>query len=107
MVTSVDSSGRVVSAIRLTSISRESARPSAVGVRCIDLDGELIFGGCDDGSLRVWKAHDDQPGTLVEMCVQVVAHPQGVGAICVNSEDGTLISGGDEGRIRVWKIELL
>jgi WD40 repeat protein len=105
VITCLDTGGRLVAAARVLSMASDPSARTSIGVRCLDVEGEMIFGGCEDGSLRVWKPHDDRPGTLVELYAHASAHQNGFGAICVNNENNTIVTGGDDGRIRIWKFE--
>ena len=72
-----------------------------ITVLCLDSDGSSIFGGCNDGTIRVWILDS---GVVKEIYRQVQAHDSQVTAIKVHREANIVVSAGSDGTIRIWKI---
>ena len=72
-----------------------------VTILCIDCDGLTIYGGCDDGSIRVWILDN---GIVKEIYRYIDAHEHSVTAIHVNIHSNLLISGGYYGTLRLFQI---
>lgn len=68
---------------------------------CLDSDGYMIYGGCDDGSIRVWIL---EGGHVREIHRYLRAHDTKVTAICVDKQRQFLASGASDGTLKIWKI---
>jgi len=71
------------------------------GVRSIHCDGYTIFGGCDDGSVRVWMM---EGSSIKEQLRYPGAHIY-VNAISFSKSDALLFTGGSEGNLKVWSVK--
>jgi WD40 repeat protein len=88
----VDCNGRLVAAIK----SEWSIRSLATND-----DGRTAFGGCEDGSIRVWSI-DARSGALREIFRYPRAHEGACTSVAMHGS--LLASGGEDGAIRVWRI---
>lgn len=85
----IDTSGRLFAAGTLTDVY----------ITCFDTDGVGIYGGCDDGSVRVWVF---ESGLAREVHRYLRAHTGPVSAIKIDKISHVLITCGIDGTIRIW-----
>ena len=90
-VTCIDSNNRLFAAVQLDSY-----------VRSIDAGKYFVYGGCGDGSLRVWIM---ESGSFREVAAHTAAHTGGINALVLGKSDTVVVTGGEDGSVRGWKIE--
>ena len=88
----VDCTGRLFAATKVD---------CAVRAICTSYDGRAAFGGCEDGSIRVWSI-TDHGGALRE----IFRYPRAHDGVCTSlaMDKNVLVSGGDDGAVRVWRV---
>ena len=88
----VDCTGRLFAATKVD---------CSIRTLCISQDGRAAFGGCEDGSIRVW-AITDHGGALREIFRYPRAHDGVCASLAIHKN--LLVSGGDDGAIRIWRV---
>ena len=86
----IDVTGRVFAGARID-----------CGINAIETDGRVIYGGLDDGSIRIWAMDS---GRLREVFRFPKAHMEAVTSIKIDYNRAILVSGASDGTIRLWNI---
>jgi WD40 repeat protein len=71
------------------------------GINALETDGRAIYGGLEDGSLRVWAM---ESGRLREVFRLPKAHSEVISSLKIDYNRGILVSGASDGTIRLWNI---
>ncbi len=73
-------------------------------------DGDLLFSGCTNGKVYIWKVSDEDLTLMDSLVVMNNSDNQhynlyGVGSLSLSSNGNKLITGDESGDIQVWDIE--
>ena len=69
--------------------------------------GGYIVTGCQDSSIRVWKASKNVHSRHISLKATLVGHDDEVSSIDIASSYGIIVSGGKDGRVCVWDLKRL
>lgn len=73
-----------------------------MGVCCLQSEGRNIYGGLEDGSLRVWMVGG---GKIREFFKFPAAHESPVR--CLSMDEDHLVSGAADGTLRLWRVAFI